>query len=196
MQILEEYGVRSLTMEQIAEKLGVTKRTLYNHFTDREAMVRAILDNYASENCQQVESISSLPGLNAITVQTTIIEYMVTNCQRRLSHLFITSIFDNFPELFKYYEDIRRRHTQEYFTNNIKRGRAEGLYHDDFNPDIISHYIFNAFDSFWNELLKRNGSEYDISDALRQVTCCILRGLVTPAGSEILEKEIKRIYSI
>lgn len=194
MQILEEYGVRSLTMEQIAEKLGVTKRTLYNHFADRMSMVKAMLDNYAQQNFEQVEQISNQPGLNAVTVQTHIIEFMTNNTQKRLSHIFITSIFDNFPELFKHYDEIRREHTQIYFAKNIERGRSEGLYHNDFDPLIISRYIFNAFDSFWNELLKRNKSEYDINDALRQVTCCLLRGLVTPEGSQILEKEIKRIY--
>lgn len=192
LTLMQQYGIRGLTMEQVATKLGITKRTLYNHFGNKQEMLMVVMDNHVQNSITQIERVAQLDGLNAITVQTSLIEF-ICNHQQRLSPLFVKSIYDNYPEMFNRYDAIRREKAYEFYLCNIKRGRNEGLYHIDFDPQIISLYIFRTFDGFWQGILN-DEYRFDSSDAFRQIICCILRGLVTPKGSEILEKEIKRIY--
>ncbi|CDN31227.1 TetR family transcriptional regulator [Mucinivorans hirudinis] len=192
--LMEQYGVRGLTMEQIAQKLGITKRTLYNYFSDKQAMVTAIMDYFVEQRLLDIKQFISSKELNAITIQTTLMTCPELQ-HKKMSPILIRSIFENFPELFTKYDNLRRETVREFFVHNVEQGIEEGLYHRDFDPNIISQYIFRTFDSFWVDIMDKQEDKELLNNAFCQIFCCILRGLVTPQGSGILEPEIKRIFN-
>ncbi|MEJ0082885.1 MAG: helix-turn-helix domain-containing protein [Puia sp.] len=57
-QLFKHYGIRSITMDEIAAQLGISKKTIYQFFTDKDAMVEAVVNEEMRQNEQNCREFS------------------------------------------------------------------------------------------------------------------------------------------
>ena len=132
-------GHEVATMDDVARNLGMSKKTLYKHVSDKNDLVFKVLDFSCDEDNNMVQGICD-KGLNAIDesheISTFIFEHIKT--------MHPSIVFD----LQKYHMDAWTSFTKkkkgkinECYTNNIKKGMKEGYYRSDINPEIIVKFI-------------------------------------------------------
>jgi AcrR family transcriptional regulator len=144
------FGVKSVTMDDVAADLGISKKTLYQHVESKDALVKKVLEHHISrEKSTCLQTISATP--NAIE---EIFLIMDRNSQE------LTQIKTNVVnDLRKYHKDAWELVQKFQFDfvykvvrDNLVRGREEGLYRDDFDVDIIARlHLATAFMLFDEE---------------------------------------------
>lgn len=178
------FGLKSVTMDDIAKHLGISKKTIYFHFKDKEEIIYLTTAMYFEKEKREMEEMEN-ESRNAVEHL-----YNISLCiQERIRNTNRSILFD----LKKYYKrawENYKRHKQEVIFNsvmeNLKLGIAEGLYRKNINPKILAYLrigeIELTFDSgYFPE------DEYTIGDINEQIFDHFTHGILTEKGFKLLK---------
>lgn len=185
-----KYGVRSVSMDDLANDLGMSKKTIYNAFPSKEDLINRVIKIHLDRDEKEITKI--------IRESDDAIEEMVAISNHVLQFLMQIKpslIFD----LKKFYPScwdlIEKRHfyfVRQTIRKNIERGQHENLYRQDINPDILSKIYVSLSNAVINPDIFPL-SEYDILDLIKETLQYHLHGIVSVTGKEKLQT--KSIYS-
>lgn len=136
LALYSKYGFKSVTIEDISRQLGISKKTIYQLVSDKNELIREVLDYEQRIQATQMELLSR-SDLNAID------ELLGLNSQLHQGHrmhspAFFFDLKKYYPVLFGHWMEERRRRSHEMILRNLKKGIREGLYREDLNVEIIS----------------------------------------------------------
>ncbi len=175
-------GVRSITMNEIAEALGMSKRTLYEHFPNKEVLLQ---ESIKHNHNKYVESIKKL--LDTLENPLEIIHIHITEVFKVISNAhpnFINDLNKYHPEICKKVVIPNRTAAISFTEEVIKRGVKQGYFREDINPSImanIAHLQFQLMDdsAFDN---------YSKTDVFEHTVMTFIRGIATEKGHKMIDK--------
>src|SRR5512138_1467464 len=135
-RLYRRYGIKSVTMDDVAKHLGISKKTLYGFFRDKEDLVKKVL---MLEYQRQSELYVNLEvrGLNAI--EELFEAYKILKELFRDYHPSMEyDLRKYYPDLYFRIREIRRKRIYESAYRNMNKGKKEGLYRPDLNSRIIA----------------------------------------------------------
>jgi len=135
-ELFLRYGLKSVTMDDLAKQLGVSKKTLYQSVDNKADLIQQIIDAHIdSEKALMVQLQQD--SEDAVEEMIEIARYAI----KEVKKLTPTLVYD----LQKYYKDtwqliqnLHSVHTYSIIKDNIERGIQQGVYRPDINPDIIT----------------------------------------------------------
>jgi AcrR family transcriptional regulator len=179
-------GFKSVTMDEIAAKLGVSKKTLYQHFKNKTELVEKSSVQLCDNICNGINQIIISDTENAIEELYSIKKYVM----EYLKDDSTTAIY----QLQKYYPDAHRMVSQVKFDfiddciqKNVIKGIEKGLYRDNINPGFIARIYFVGIQGIKN-LNIFPAQEFSVKELDDQYLEYHLRGIVTPYGRKILNR--------
>jgi AcrR family transcriptional regulator len=167
-------------MDDLAEDLGMSKKTLYALFPGKSALLRAVLlDKFRS-----VEADLDQVTAPASTDELAALHGLLACMQRHTEEIqppFVRDIRREAPEVFKVIEDRRREIIQRYFGKFFEQGRSAGIIRKDLPTRLMVEILVGATEAIMNpakiaELGLTPKSGY------RSVISVILEGLLTGKG--------------
>jgi len=129
-------GIRSVTMDDMARHLGLSKKTLYNHFTDKSQLVKEIIRLRIAQD-QAVCKSFALKSKNAIDELLHVSEFVIES----LSSINTTVFHDlkkSHPDAWKILEEHRFGFVYNQFVANLQRGIDEGFYRSEIHKEIYA----------------------------------------------------------
>ncbi|MGB0933211.1 MAG: TetR/AcrR family transcriptional regulator [Lishizhenia sp.] len=184
-RVFMRFGVKSVTMDDLVSKLGVSKKTIYKYFKDKSDLVMHII----KEETQKDKLVCQTCAENS---ENAIDELIKVNQHVLESHLMDIhpSVFYDMqkyhPEAWMIMEDHKSKFMQNMIAHNVQRGIAENIYRDNVNPEIVSLMYAACIDSVMNQDSIPFGKVYI------EVSRFFLRGLVNPTGLNYLQERLKR----
>lgn len=143
------HGFRSVSMDDLAAELGMSKKTLYAHFPSKVALVQAVL----REKFEEVEAdLSRLGSAEAATVETAL-RNLLDCVQRHTAEIrppFVRDIGRETPELFQVVEQRRRHVIRRHFGSLFERGRKAGVIRKDIPVHLIIEILLGAVQAIMN----------------------------------------------
>lgn len=126
-----EYGIRGVTMDDIAQRLSISKKTLYTYFEDKKELVKAVVKII---NCEIDKDFSSLDKdkFTAIEELFHFHEVHIRMIQTN-NPAFIYDLKKYYPDLFSNFEKFKHEMIYNKFVSNLNRGIMEGLYRKDLD---------------------------------------------------------------
>jgi len=183
-QVFLKYGVRAVTMDDLARELGISKKTIYKYFSDKDELIRAIIE-FKTQSDREICSIACAQAENAIDEMIRISEFVSEMMQDVHSSVFF--------DLQKYHRDawqIMEDHKNTFVRNqikeNIERGIREGVYRENGDSDILSKaYVATMGALFDGYTFPSN--QYKFSSVLNQIIRFQIRGLANLKGLDYLK---------
>lgn len=180
------YGFKSVTMDDIATDLGISKKTIYKYFKNKEVLVDESA-TFIHQNIQEKMEEVRKEDYNAIRENFEI--------KKKINQLFGNLEESPSYQLEKYYPDTFNKITcdknnlfKSFINSNLSRGINEGLYRENIQKEIISdlYFLLSTSIHLSEELtdrkkIKLTAIEYHI------------RAIATDKGLKILEKQIKEV---
>lgn len=188
--IFTRFGIKSVTMDDVARELGISKKTLYKYFKDKNDLIVKGVQMKIDADEEQCGSVECQNG-NAIDELFAISEFVVQN----LSNINPSVIF----ELKKYHPEafeILNKHKWEFvlktIRKNINRGIEEGIYRDNMDPEIIARLYVGSTD------LIMEGSiypwpEFKVDKVYLEILRFQVRGLANKKGIEYLTNKLNNL---
>jgi AcrR family transcriptional regulator len=184
-QLFMRYGIRSITMDEIAAQLGISKKTIYQFFTDKDAMVEAVVNEEMMRNEQDCRefSLSAENAVHEIFQAMDGIEEMLKTMNPQLIH----DLEKHHPTAFKRLKQYKHQFLYTMIMGNLERGIREDLYRTDLNTDITSrHRIETAFMPFNQEAFPNN--KYPMNQTCQELAILYLHSICNAEGKKLIEK--------
>ncbi|MCF8378546.1 MAG: TetR/AcrR family transcriptional regulator [Bacteroidales bacterium] len=188
-ELYRKYGVKSVTMDDIARELGMSKKTLYSLVTDKRDLIEKILEVEFSENLKGFVGIQS-SGQNAIEELFSVHNFMKSQLKFH-SHAFEYDLKKYYPEIYNSLMEKKREVMYKSVLENINRGKKEGIYRMELKGELISSlYIARMESTKDNNVLSL---EYFITpEIFQEYLIYHIRGIANNKGIEILEHYLER----
>jgi AcrR family transcriptional regulator len=143
------HGLRSVTMDDLAAELGMSKKTLYAEFPSKTDLLRAVLlDKFRSVDAD-LEQIMAQSSANALAGLQQLLACMQRHTEE-IQPPFVRDIRREAPELFKLVESRRRELIQRYFGRIFDNGRREKIIRSDISSEMILEILLGAVQSIMN----------------------------------------------
>ena len=179
------YGIRSITMDEIASQLGISKKTIYQFFTDKDAMVEAVVNEELKRNEEEFRTFSRMAE-NAVHENFLAMD----NLQEMLKGMNPQLIHDlekHHPTAFKRMKYHKNQVMYAQIKENLERGVQEGVYRPDLNADLITrHRIETAFMPFNQEAFPQN--RYPMNQTCQGLAVLFLHSICNEKGKKLIEK--------
>jgi len=130
------YGVRSISMDDIARHLSVSKKTLYHHFADKDDMVSTVCQNHLQQGLKEFEEIR-LKSENAID-ELRLISLCIRRNMEDTNPSLLFDLQKFHPKAWNIWLDHRNRYMKASIIRNLEQGMKEGYFRADLDPEIIA----------------------------------------------------------
>jgi len=181
------YGIKSMTMDDMSTRLGISKKTLYQHVKDKNDLVEKVLAHIADDFKCVVDG-SMGHGRNAIDELFNV----TTTVSQRLKDIHPSIHFDlekYHPEAFRQMLANKRKEIFTTTTANLERGIREGLYREDLNIPMIATIYIARFDMvFDGELFPPD--RFNMDELHWELFRYHIRGIASAKGLKYLEKKV------
>jgi len=186
--IFLRHGIKSVTMDDLARELGMSKKTIYNHFKEKDELVKSIVSTLIERNRTACES-GRIKAENAIEALMNISEYST-----RLFMEIHTSVFFDlqkyYPEAWSIIKQHRLAFVSNQITQNIIRGQEEGFYISELDPKIMSGIHLALISAMTDgDIFEVEANNY--GKLLEQIVLFQLRGVVNEKGRELMLQNMK-----
>lgn len=129
-----KFGIKSVTMDDVASELGISKKTLYQYFKDKADLISQVIDYYIKnpQFClNSIEHGNAIDGYFALRSRIIfILKYFHNTIEYDLKKLY--------PKLYRKVHKMKRERIFSNTVENLKAGIKEGLYRDDLDVDVIA----------------------------------------------------------
>ena len=179
--LFHERGVKAVKMDDIANCLSISKRTLYEIYDNKEDLLfECVKTSFEHSEKELHESVENADNVMDILLR---IYRLKMNLLRKTHPSFYCEL-EKYPKILEYFEkqDGKRRAQQMDF---IKRGIREGYFRNDVNYDLI----LDLFDVSNRYIISNyNSLNYSMEQLSYNLVFVFLRGFCTLRGVEILDK--------
>src|SRR5215204_4073533 len=135
-ELFNKYGIRSVSMDDIAAGLGMSKKTLYQYFSDKEELVDACFSgvmDHSRHQCLADQKKAENP------VHEFFLAFDMT--QEMFAEMNPAVLYDlqkYHPAAFKKFHEFKYTFLYNVITNNLQRGIKEELYRAEIDIDVLA----------------------------------------------------------
>jgi TetR/AcrR family transcriptional regulator, cholesterol catabolism regulator len=180
-------GIKSITMDDLARELGISKKTIYKYFKDKNELIYSIMQMKVELDCQVV-AICNVNSSNAIEELLSVSEFIM----EQLKNVTPTVFYDlkkYHPEAWQLMEEHKWQFVRNLIKENIDRGIKEGIYRDDIDALILSAQYVNSTDLMMDTKIF-SWPQYKFQEVYLQLITHHLYGLCNTSGREYLKNKL------
>ncbi len=188
MFLFLRYGIESITMDDIARELGISKKTLYQYVENKADLIEKIIGEYI-ENEKTAIAACHTNAKDAIEELLLIAKY-VTMILREMSPSIAYDLKKYYRQSRDAMEKFNHAHIYNVIRQNIEDGKAQGIYREDVNADIVAKlYVGKTSLVVDEELFPLR--DYNKENLFREYINYHIHGIASPKGLTLLEKHTK-----
>ena len=184
-----KYGVRSVTMEDIAKQLGISKKTIYQHFPDKEQILYQVIQQKTSRNQSEMECMV-IDTTNPIDELLSVLSMMQKNADQ-VSPNLLMDIKRYYPQAFSLFRQYKEEQIMRSILENIQKGVLEGLYRNDVNPAILARLRVEQIELAFNHDLFPS-DQYSMHDVQAELIHHFVRGMLTEKGFGVYNQYVNQ----
>ena len=147
--LFRTYGIRGVTVDDICNACGISKKTIYKHYSDKYALANKSLEYHYDKLFKEINSIVKNSS-NAIETFFKISMHF-RETLNDITPSFVHDLKKFHPKLHKIHEKSKEKLFVKTLQNVIKNGKDEGLIRSEINEDIISKLRIEMIESGFNQ---------------------------------------------
>jgi AcrR family transcriptional regulator len=182
-ELFMRMGIRSVSMDDIATQTGMSKKTIYQYFADKDELVDAVMKlQEESVHCDSKECLEL--SQNAIEEILLTLSRVYTRFSQ-MNPLVISDMERFHSKAHGRFQQMKYDHLFNVIQNNIRRGMAEGLYRKELNVEVITKYRLESIMIPFN-LHVYPPSKFSLAEVTKELMEHFLVGLSTLKGHELI----------
>ncbi len=184
-ELFRRYGIRSVTMDEIAAQLGMSKKTIYQYYTDKDQLVDAVAVDeiqFSQERCTR-DAAAAENAIEEIFKVMEFVEVMFRNMNPSMLH----DLEKYHPVGYKKFLEHKNKFLYEMVKKNIERGIKEELYRPEIDVEFMARYRLESMMLAFNPDLFPM-SKFNLVKLHQEILEHFLYGLATLKGYKLILK--------
>lgn len=190
LEIYSRLGIKSVTMEDISRHMGLSKKTLYQFFRDKNELVRRVTDREIEQAGTVLDEIYR-SDVNAIEELIRMNRFVHSQVGRH-SATFFYDLRKYYPVVCREWMERKRGRMYDMVMRNLARGKEQGLYRGEIDAHVIARLYMAIMEMLHNSELF-DIEEFQSARFFREVFLYHLHGICNARGLEYLDKQMERI---
>ncbi len=184
-ELFRMYGIKSVTMDEIATRLGVSKKTIYQSFADKDELVDEVVGELLSFNqsCCNRDRAKATDAIHEVFLAMEMIQQMFAN----MNPVILYDMERNHPVTFQKFLEHKHKFLFQVLKDNIERGKKEELYRADINTEVIAKIRLETMMMPFNQEIFPK-AKFNLVDLERQLIEHYLFGVSTMKGYKLILK--------
>lgn len=187
------FGIRSVSMDNIASELGMSKKTIYQYYTDKDELVHAVMDGEVARTHQDCEFCKRHSG-NAIEEMFLTMQQVHEHFSK-LNPSVLYDLEKFHPGAFAKFRKMKEEYLMEVIADNIRRGKEEGVYREDIPVELMSRYRVETM-MIPFAMAAQAPNQYNLADVSKEVMEHFFIGISTLKGfkqiMKLKEEQLKK----
>jgi len=184
-ELFLKYGVRSVSMDDIARHLSISKKTIYQYFVDKDEIVTQVTLHHLDQTKSGFDILTSA-SKNALDELIRIQMFMKKNMQD-LNPSLLFDLRKYHPKAWSAWTEHKNKDIRESVVRNLKQGIEEGLYRSNLNPEILALLRVESIQWVYDGQIVPT-DKYKMVDVQVQMLDHFMYGLLTEKGRKLYEK--------
>ena len=184
-ELFMRLGIRSVSMDDIAAQLGMSKKTIYQYYADKDELVNAVMDD--EEQRMQLDcgacAHDSKDAIDEVFRNIRLIYEQFSQMNPMVLH----DLEKFHPSAFGRFLKMKNQFLYQVIHSNLMRGIEEGLYRPEINTDVLTKYRLESLMLPFN-IFVFPPAKYSLADISREMTVNFLFGLASQKGYELILK--------
>jgi len=184
-ELFRRYGIKSVTMDEIANQLGVSKKTIYHSFSDKNELVDEVIADILKYNkdCCKSYRANSQNAIHEVFQAMEMLQIMFEN----MNPVILYDIERNHPATYKKFTEYKYKFLYELVKENIERGKKEELYRSDIETEVVVKVRLETMLMPFNEdIFPKN--KFSLATLQQQLIEYFLFGIASMKGYKLILK--------
>ena len=180
-----QYGIRTVTMDDISKNLGISKKTIYQYFKDKKELVNTVTQLHL--DTEEERFLSSVKDSKDSIHELILVSQCLRETMKDMKMNVLNELQKFYPEAWQKYEYFKSKVMKETIMRTIMRGQKEGYFRSDIDPDLIATMRMEQVQTFMlNNLLPRD--KYSIAEIQMHLFDHFIHGLFTIKGHQLFNQ--------
>lgn len=185
-RLFHQYGIRSVNLEFVFRKLGISRKEFHEYFTDKNDLVATVISSQLKQHKEELQT--ALKTGNAIE-QALIARNLLSQLLQRFTVKTLYELEKYYSSVYEYWTDYKENWLLKACKQNLVTGIKEGLYRQSINIDLIALYLVKrVMENKAEEFSKRRNLR--IEEVKKQLTQFELSGICSDKGRAFLEEKL------
>jgi len=189
LSLFKKYGVKSVTMDDLAEAFGISKKTLYTNFENKNDVVYKVASYELNKEIDELENLCQ-KHKNVIDQLYAISKYIIKK-NFEITPSLTFSVDKYYHQIWKELLNKRESHIIDIITNNFNKGVKLGIYRKDLNIVVIRNF-YTFLLNIENIEMYKDWMTEKFDDTFNTIFTYHIRGIANNVGLEYLENQFLR----
>ncbi len=178
-----QYGIKGVSMDELSSAIGISKRTIYENFKDKEEILYTFLENKKEErNKTVIEFINSSD--NIIEVFLQIIDFHKN--KEMPTNKFYEDIYKYYPRIYKSIQKEMEKN-KIYMKEFLQKGVADGYIRENLNTDVAAFLVEESSYTYIRASYLEK-PPFSFEELFQTMMVNFIRGISTNKGIEIIDE--------
>lgn len=184
-----KYGIRSVSMDDIARELGISKKTLYQNVENKADLVKRATEEWLKDDLHSCNRIQS-EDKNAIDELIELGRHVV-DLLKGLNPSLVYDLKKYYPKVWDLHEKHRWEFIEPALRGNMIKGIKQGMFRDDVHVEIIARLYVSKMDLIFGSSVFPAG-KYSIPELYIEALKYHIHGIASAKGVKRLEKILSK----
>lgn len=179
-----QYGFKSVTMDDIAKHLGMSKKTIYQHFSDKDELVNILIESrLTSQDCVMRESAKKAKdAVHELLLQLTTMNESLGNLNPKMFY----DLQKYHPKAWLHFRAFKEKSMGKSIYDNLERGINEGIYRSDIQKDILTQLRLDHVEIIFNRHDHYTMTKYNLAQVMIEIATHFLYGVCNDKGVALI----------
>ena len=184
-ELFARYGIRSITMDEIASQLGMSKKTIYQYFSDKDELVDAVIANVMeySKACCERDKVESENAIDEVFRAMD----MINDIFRNMNPGLMFDLERYHPRTYKRFLEHKNKYLYQTIISNLERGISEELYRPEIRIDVIAKFRLESMMIVFNQELFKD-TKANLAELQQEILEHFLYGAASLKGYKLITK--------
>lgn len=196
-ELFMQYGYSKTSVDDIIERIRISKKTLYQHFESKEKILVTIFERIKNELSQQIEAVLADKAL-AFSEKLRESMRIISSQFSKIPPFFYADIQYQAPEVWSMWLDYKKDAAFRHFRQLLEEGKTSGDIKQDINVDMTVFFYLSALHSMLDPKFIKQQLPIEVADNLpaspldrfNEVVRIVYLGILTEKSKEELEEKV------
>lgn len=180
-----QFGIRTVTMDDIARDLSISKKTIYQYFKDKRELVNTITKDHLDQEEARFDDLTG-ESENAVHELILVSQCLRTSIQEMKMNI-MNELQKFYPEAWKLYEGFKHDVMKASIVGVINRGKKEGYFREEIIPELIATMRIEQVQTFFMRNLYTKDN-FSLTEVQMHLFDHFIHGLFTIEGHQLFNQ--------
>jgi AcrR family transcriptional regulator len=185
-ELFMQYGFRSISMDDIARHISVSKKTLYQFFEDKDEIVSITVSRHFDKEKEVCQHQIALHAENAVDELLMVSRFLKSNLQN-INPALLFDLQKYHPKAWEIFKNFKQEFILQHILRNLRKGVEEDLYRKNIDVEVLARLRLEEVQLGFDSSIFPP-AQFNIYDIQMQFLDHFIRGIATDKGLALLNQ--------